>query len=63
MRFVLYRAYKNNPLMVYRTFPEKVHTFTDEDHKEKGVYKYAIKAIFTDGTETRISPETSLQVK
>ncbi|MCC6691209.1 MAG: hypothetical protein IT235_06710 [Bacteroidia bacterium] len=53
-KFILYKSIKGEPMRLFKTLPANTFLFTDNQLYINNIYLYAIKAIFTNGAESRM---------
>jgi fibronectin type 3 domain-containing protein len=58
--YVLYRAQGEEGVSLYRVFEENISQFADAGIKPGNTYRYQLKAIFTDGSESALSEEIKI---
>ncbi len=55
--YLIYRALNNDRIAYYKIKQADNNKFTDDDVQINTLYKYRIKAIYTDGSESKFSEE------
>ncbi|RLD82825.1 MAG: hypothetical protein DRJ10_04625, partial [Bacteroidetes bacterium] len=55
--YLIYRALNDNRIAYYKIIQADNNKFTDDDVQINTLYKYRIKAIYTDGSESKFSKE------
>ena len=56
-RYVIYKAREDVALTTYKSIPSSEKIFEDKDVSINTIYKYSIKAVFTNGDESPMSEE------
>jgi fibronectin type 3 domain-containing protein len=59
--YVLYRARGEEGLSLYQTFEGLINQFADFEIKPGNTYRYQIKAVFGDGSESALSKEITIR--
>lgn len=60
--FALYRSFGSSGLQLLTTIPAKQYRFSDRTARYKGDYEYALKALFTDGTESPMTARKKIKL-
>ncbi len=61
--FVISRAEGQKPMTSYKSFQAGTSVFADANINPQNVYRYSIRAIYTDGRETEASEELNMNLK
>jgi uncharacterized protein len=61
--FVISRAEGQNSITSYKSLKVGTTTFLDTNINQQSIYRYSIRAVYTDGRETEASEELNLSLK
>jgi fibronectin type 3 domain-containing protein len=59
--FILYKGKNDNEALTYKTFKSNTNSFIDKELNIGNVYKYKIKAILSNGKESKFSNELKIE--
>ncbi len=60
-RYIVYKAKKGEPLLIYRTIPATQQTFTDDALLINNIYQYKIQAVFKGGIYSELGEGTEVK--